>query len=377
MAKSTKVDKDRFIQNQLHEVVDEILATLDSLNSYVRYLHPAGIEEVNEAVKPHRERVAHSLEALDAASYPDGLIPIQKQLKQTLLLLDKTFKGMATAAITEQPLAIGLAFDAMNNTVRATEALYTLAYVLPAVSQFFIQPDKRYDPDIMNRLAKADLHQSHIGLKHFDNQRNQRGGFSLYVPEYYNPAIAYPAIIALHGEQGHGATFTWAWLRNARALGAILIAPTSNADTWSVEGRDVDSAHIHECIRQTAKRWHLHKDKIMLTGVSDGGTFCYLNALREDSPVTHMAPFCANFHPTLVEHAGRERVQNLRAFITHGKLDWMFPVENAQQAKSSLLAAGAKEVVYNELEDLSHAYPQIENPKVMSWFLGDESAPQT
>ena len=45
-----------------------------------------------------------------------------------------------------------------------------------------------------------------VGLLHANNDRQSRGGFSLYIPEYLDKSQATPLVIALHGGTGHGAT---------------------------------------------------------------------------------------------------------------------------------------------------------------------------
>ena len=52
----------------------------------------------------------------------------------------------------------------------------------------------------------------------------------------------------------------------------------------------------------------------------------------------------------------------------HGALDWMFPVSVAQEANVALSSAGAK-VEYREIANLSHTYPQEENPRILNWLL--------
>ena len=65
---------------------------------------------------------------------------------------------------------------------------------------------------------------------HDHNEPGSRGGFSLYVPEYYTPDRAWPLVMALHGGSGNGRGFLWSWLRDARSLGAILVAPTATGN---------------------------------------------------------------------------------------------------------------------------------------------------
>ena len=64
------------------------------------------------------------------------------------------------------------------------------------------------------------------------------------------------------------------------------------------------------------------------------------------------------------------RLQGLPIFITHGKLDWMFPVQTARQTQAALSAAGA-DVTYREIDDLSHTYPREINAELLAWLNGE------
>ncbi len=59
----------------------------------------------------------------------------------------------------------------------------------------------------------------------------------------------------------------------------------------------------------------------------------------------------------------------LPIFITHGRLDWMFPVQVARQTQAALSAAGAN-VTYREIDDLSHSYPREINAELLAWLNG-------
>jgi phospholipase/carboxylesterase len=47
----------------------------------------------------------------------------------------------------------------------------------------------------------------------------------------------------------------------------------------------------------------------------------------------------------------------------------MFPVQVARQTRQLLSAAGA-DVIYRELDDLSHCYPREMNAEILSWLSG-------
>jgi phospholipase/carboxylesterase len=195
----------------------------------------------------------------------------------------------------------------------------------------------------------------------------ERGGYWLYVPETYTPDRAWPLVMALHGGSGTGRLFLWSWLRDARSRGAILAAPTSIGSTWALMGDDPDTPNLARMLGIIRSRWNVDSGRLLLTGMSDGGTFTYVSGLSAESPFTHLAPVSAAFHPLLVQMADAERMQGLPIHITHGALDWMFPVELARHAQMALARAGAN-VTYRELDDLSHTYPREINATLLDWM---------
>ena len=79
---------------------------------------------------------------------------------------------------------------------RALEALYPLAAVLPTVHRFFLASDDRRSVHATDVPTRTDVP---TGVIHAGNDTGERGGFSVYVPEDYDPARAYPLVMALHG----------------------------------------------------------------------------------------------------------------------------------------------------------------------------------
>jgi phospholipase/carboxylesterase len=259
------------------------------------------------------------------------------------------------------------AFRALRQLPRAQEALYPLAAKFPPVSSFFLNPGLCEDQDLLARLAAPASEDT--GIMHDHNEPKSRGGFSLYVPEYYTPDRAWPLVMALHGGSGNGRGFLWRWLRDARSFGAILISPTAMGSTWALMGEDADNlARILDSVRS---RWNVDPQKLLLTGMSDGGTFSYVTGLESASPFTHLAPVAATFHPLMAQIADAERLRGLPIHIVHGALDWMFPVQTARQTRDVLTAAGA-DVTYREIDNLSHCYPGEMNAPILHWLSGDD-----
>jgi phospholipase/carboxylesterase len=259
-------------------------------------------------------------------------------------------------------------FRALRHAPRAQEALYALAAKLPPVSAFFVDPALREDTGLLARLAEPAG--ENTGIFHDHNEPGSRGGFSLYVPEYYTPDRTWPLVMALHGGSGNGRGFLWSWLRDARSFGAILVAPTATGQTWALMGEDTDTPNLARILDLVRSRYNVDPAKLLLTGMSDGGTFCYVSGLESASPFTHLAPVASTFHPLMAELADAERLRGLPVYLVHGRLDWMFPVQVARQTRELLSAAGA-DVTYREIDDLSHCYPRELNRPILSWLRGD------
>lgn len=256
------------------------------------------------------------------------------------------------------------AFKGLRQGPRALAALYPLAGMLPPVNRFFLEPGLRADPQLQARFSTPA---ADTGVMHAAGEPGARGGFSLYVPEYYSPDRVWPLVMALHGGSGDGASFLWSWLRAARSHGAIVVAPTAIGPTWALSGPDLDTPNLARILAQVGGHWNLDRDRLLLTGLSDGGTFSYVSGLEPGAPFTHLAPVAAAFHPMLAQMADPARLRGLPIRVTHGARDWMFPVDMAREAATALEAAGA-EVVYREIDDLAHTYPVELNPEILAWL---------
>jgi phospholipase/carboxylesterase len=207
-----------------------------------------------------------------------------------------------------------------------------------------------------------------VGVRHAANDRDTRGGFSLYVPESWDGTSAMPLIVALHGGSGHGRDFLWTWLRDARTRGMLLLAPTARDHTWSIMGvEDADGPTLRQKVDFVAENYPLDRSRVLLTGMSDGATYTFFHGLQADTPFTHLAPACGVLHPVPLAY-GLPHARDRQIYLIHGALDWMFPVQSAHIARDCLVAAGAR-VVYRELDDLSHVFPRDEIPRILDWLM--------
>jgi phospholipase/carboxylesterase len=345
-------------------VLPALLQSLEALGFIARHFHPPSFNRVMEAA-------GYPDEDLNAvrpriADWPAQFADTQKSLETACDAALAAFAGLR--AVQNGQGDVTTAFRALRQLPRAEEAIYPLAARFPPVSSFFLSPELCEDADLLARLAVPASEMS--GIIHDHNEPGSRGGFSLYVPEYYTPDRAWPLVMALHGGSGNGRGFLWRWLRDARGQGAVLVAPTAMGDTWALMGEDADTSNLARILDFVRSRWNIDAKRLLLTGMSDGGTFCYVTGLEAASPFTHLAPIAATFHPLMAEMADAERLRGLPIYLVHGRLDWMFPVQTARLTRDALTAAGA-DVTYREIDNLSHCYPREMNAPILNWLAAN------
>jgi phospholipase/carboxylesterase len=362
--RETQVDNDGLLDD-LTVLLPPLLQSLEALGFVARNLNPAQFGAVLEATGSPDTALRLVRPRLE--SWPADLAGMRERLETARDAVLEAFDRLRAAP--DEADGLRAAFRALRLLPRAQEALYPLAAGLPPVSRFFLAPGRRDDAGLMSRLAEAEPRQD-VGVVHVQDDAGARGGFSMYVPETYTPDRAWPLVMALHGGGGSGRDFLWSWLRDARGQGAILIAPTAVGATWALSGPDGDTPNLARILDRVRHGWSVDPRRLLLTGMSDGGTFTYVSGLEPGSPFTHLAPVSASFHPMIAQMADPNRIKDLPIYLVHGALDWMFSVDVARTANDSLTTAGAN-VIYREIDDLSHAYPREVNPAILDW-LGED-----
>lgn len=338
-----------------------LLRALEGLGAITRNLHPIGYSHQLDRVGDFRDEL-RAAKAMDAWEAPySAMRPLlDEAMDETLAAYDELY------AAAEPPEDMMKAYRALRHGPRALEALYPLAGIVPPVSRFFLDPAAREDKELLNRLGRQPPPRDSGVICLGD--ADARDAVWVYVPEIYEPGAPAPIVFALHGGSGIGRAFLWSWVRAARSRGAIVVAPSSLGQTWALQGQDGDTPRLSQLLSLVHHNWTVDMSRILLTGMSDGGTFTYTSGLLADSPFTHLAPVAAAFHPMLAAMADGGRMKGLPVHIIHGARDWMFPVQMAEEARDHLSRAGA-DVTYRRLDDLSHTYGGDLSTIILDWLL--------
>ncbi|MEQ1888572.1 MAG: phospholipase [Alphaproteobacteria bacterium] len=363
--------------NDINEILVEALAAslpplltaLDGLAYISRHMHPPHLAELVARMGGGDQGVREGITALQNAPWPGHMAEVKSRIETAAEQVCQSYDSLRIAV--RNPNGVMEAYYALRYATQAQEALYPLTALMPLVGRFFLNERARADAGLLDRLEQG-AGQPNTGIMHSKSAKGEkRGGFSLYVPESYDAASKHPLIFALHGGSGNGRAFLWSWLRTARSNGAILISPSSRGSTWALQGPDIDTPNLLSMLNYVQERWNVDDAHVLMSGMSDGGTFTYISGMQEGQPFTHLAPVAASFHPMLLEFFPAERIRGLPFHITHGALDWMFPASSARETAGALDLMGAR-VVYREFADLSHTYPDNEeHGQIYDWFMNE------
>lgn len=338
-----------------------ISTSLTDLFQFQRRFFPHDIAKLSNDLFPSKESLISEIQKLNEVSISSDQNKTKRTIHNSSNLIIETFEMILSASTTDLQSTIIQVMKAFRNICRAQEMLYPIRHVSLHLNQFFLEPFAHGHANTFDGKP-GESPQTGLIRKGVDNDDYARGAVSLYIPESYTGTTPWPLVVALHGGFGHGRDFIWTWLREARSRNFLLLCPTSLDTTWSLLNPKFDGATIDKTLHYIQENWNVDSHRILLTGISDGGTFALISGMQKDSPFTAFAPIACTLPPMDISHA-----KNRRILWIHGALDWMFPIHTAQGACELLRNAGA-DVSFHAVDNLSHTYPRDENDRILSWF---------
>jgi len=344
------------------QIAQILIKASSAFDAVLRKLDPMLLSDIRQGLLDHLGPLATARQAL-TSSGSDGM---DESVRYGLLRACDFILGAIRNFADEEDLQAAYisALRAARKHCRALEALYPLCGAFPEVSQYFLEPGA-------TALPPADQFTGgETGIIHVGENRNlhARGGYSLYIPEVYTPERDWPLVVALHGGYSHGRDFLWTWLAHARSRGLVVLAPTAQAMTWSITDVEVDRRLLNHHLEEVCTRFSIDRSRMLLTGMSDGGTFALALGLSENSPYSAIAPVSCALPPVNLHWAEGKRI-----LWVHGAQDWIFPVVRTIQACRYLQQSGA-DIRLKVIEDLSHTYPREENDTILQWWEKSNAA---
>jgi PDZ domain-containing protein len=222
--------------------------------------------------------------------------------------------------------------------------------------------------------------------------------YTLEIPESYDPARKYQARVQLHGGVGRIEASTPPRSgSSARLEGVeqIYVMPYAwrDAPWWSA--RQVENLRaILDLVKQT---YNVDENRVVLSGVSDGGTGAYYVAMRDPTPYGSFLPLNGFIRVLENETADADgdlfpnNLRNKPLFVVNGGRDPMYPTSVVDPVIAHLQKAGV-DISYRPQPGAGHDtswwpevrdsferfvadHPRVPLPDVLSWESGPPNLP--
>jgi len=295
-----------------------------------------------------------------------------------LAALQPPAEAMAAHVAVRQALAILQHILQIYQEAQGQFSLTTrqMANRLASQMKYHLYPVRHHLPTMRRYwlLENADLEAcepaaAHVapgsGIQRYE-AAGPRGAYTCYVPEYYRADQAWPVLLTLHGGSGNDEDFVWTWLKYAKSRGYLLVSAKSFGPTWF----PWDAPSLLHILDEVQARYRVDPERVLLTGLSDGGSFSYEVGFAWPERFHGLAVVAGILRP----HQRSAQASRLPVYIAHGARDQLFPVSYIRLIVDKLREWG-HEVTYHELTDFGHAYPPGENAVILDWFEKISPAP--
>lgn len=196
--------------------------------------------------------------------------------------------------------------------------------------------------------------------------RGKALSYGLFVPPAYDPDVAFPLVVCLHGAGFTGDSYLERW---AARLGewAILACPTAMAGTWWTRPSE---ELVLETIRTVRARYRIDPDRVYLTGMSNGGIGAWIIGMHHAPRFAAVAPMASGIDDVLFPFL--ENLRNTSLYVIHGARDQIMPVWLSRNVTNELARIGIaftyREHEWSHPHAGGHFFPRQELPALVEWF---------
>ena len=223
-------------------------------------------------------------------------------------------------------------------------------------------------------------------------RRHGQFDYWLTIPDAYDPAKKYQVRFQLHG----GVMRPESTLRGdgtVRLAGAeqIYISPAgwNEAPWWS----DQQVASLRAILEDVKRDYNVDENRVVVSGVSDGGTGAYYIAMRDTTPYASFLPlngYVLVLRSPELQIPGGLFLNNLRnkpLFVVNGGKDPLYPTETVEPSLHHMNAGGVRMVyrpqpeaghdtswwptVKDEFENFVRTHPRVPLPDTLTWEVSE------
>ncbi|WP_447968711.1 carboxylesterase family protein [Nitrospira sp. M1] len=196
--------------------------------------------------------------------------------------------------------------------------------------------------------------------------RGRQYRYSLYVPPSYDSAKSYPLIVCLHGAGFTGESYLERWVPRLDDH-YILVCPTiSMGAWWSRFAEDL----VMKIVNTIQTDYHIDRDRIFLTGMSNGGVGAWIIGMHHADTFAGIAPMASGIDDVLFPFL--DNLHHTPVYIIHGLHDQVMPVSLSRTLVNEMGNRGIQHVYQEHNFTHPHAgghfFPREELPALVSWF---------
>jgi len=198
------------------------------------------------------------------------------------------------------------------------------------------------------------------------------GEYALHVPETYDPTTPHPLILALAGGRGDGKRYLPTWRKLVKGTNWIVLCPVSGGFAWWRSGYIVALA----ALRNVLGRYHVNRNRIYVTGMSNGGNGTWYLAVHYPELFAAAAPMagCPATGPGRMDFRFLDNLLNLPIYFVHGVRDQTISIEPERKAARILRGMGY-DFIFREIPQGGHGSPQGHAAEILKWFAGKKRTP--
>lgn len=191
----------------------------------------------------------------------------------------------------------------------------------------------------------------------------------LYAPELKGGGSYSGLIVGLHGAGAGPQDGISFWMPHADEARMLILAPASRESTWDMIASDFgpDVDFIDEALEFAFENYDINREKIVLSGFSDGASYALSLGLANGDLFTHIVAFSPGFV------RAPEQVGAPRVFVSHGTDDTVLPIEACSRRLVPKLQAAGYFVHYREFSG-GHTVPLEVSREALLWLHGELSS---
>lgn len=198
-----------------------------------------------------------------------------------------------------------------------------------------------------------------------------RGRYTAIVPSGYDPARPWPLILALEGGSGDGAKYAPLWQRVLKGQTYLVVCPIAVDYWWHTS-----HAIAFLALKDALKRYHVDRNRVYITGRSNGGSGTWYMAMHYPDLFAAAAPMAG------APQTGKRRLDypyllnllHVPVYAVHGAADPTIRAKFDRKAVGLMTSAGY-DCRLDEIPDGGHGSPHQRLPQVLAWLATKQRQP--